>query len=153
MSQICHIYHIVFCTQYSQKRIAVEHKSDLYLYMLSMASRRYPKAHIIIMNGTANHIHLLVKCVGDVSIPDLVRDLKRTGSYFMKHVHPEWFPLFTKWKSEYASFTCSPLGVNDVVNYIKNQEEHHREGKVRDELMRMCKMADIDAPETSDDED
>jgi len=76
------------------------------------------------MNGTPNHIHMLIDLHSQQNLADLVRDMKRASNLWMK-THREWFPDFDGWEHEYAAFSVSKPDQNAVINYIKSQEEHH----------------------------
>jgi len=150
MSNVCNVYHIVFGTYRSQMRISEEHKKDLYNYMCGVIFRQCPKASVLAINGIPNHIHILIKSQTFEDIPSLVRDLKRASSYFMKELHADWFPLFVKWKSEYASFSCSTYGLERLIDYINNQNVHHRVRTYKNEMIALCNRADIQFYDTGD---
>ena len=55
---------------------------------------------------------------------DFLRDIKASSSFWMKN--SKLFPSFTGWEEGYGSFTCSYRDVNMLIEYIKNQQEHHK---------------------------
>jgi hypothetical protein len=52
-----------------------------------------------------------------------MRELKVSTSVWMKE--RGLFPLFDGWADGYGSFTCSYMDLGDLIDYIKNQQEHH----------------------------
>jgi putative transposase len=46
---------------------------------------------------------------------------------------PTIFPSFNGWADGYGSFTCSYSDLASLVDYIKNQKEHHRKKSFEDE--------------------
>jgi len=142
MSIICFYYHIVICTKYRKMTINDLHKHDLYRYLNGVMKKS--DAHVLAMNGTANHIHILIKCERSVDISALVRNIKLAAHHFMRKMHPQWFPTFTEWSPEYAAFSCSTHNRDRIINYISNQERHHYGRTLEDELKAIYQRAGID---------
>jgi putative transposase len=40
-----------------------------------------------------------------------------------------------EWQQGFGAFTCNPAELNTIINYIKNQEEHHNTKKFKDEYI------------------
>jgi hypothetical protein len=55
---------------------------------------------------------------------DFMRDVKVSTSLWMKR--SGLFPAFKGWAEGYGSFTCSYKDMGRLVEYIKNQKEHHK---------------------------
>jgi hypothetical protein len=47
------------------------------------------------------------------------------------------FPEFEAWQEGYGAFTYSVREKDMIINYIKNQKEHHRKETFHDELKRL----------------
>ena len=47
------------------------------------------------------------------------------------------FPAFANWQDGYGAFTVSHADKDEVVEYIKDQEQHHKRVTFRDELRGM----------------
>jgi REP element-mobilizing transposase RayT len=97
------------------------------------------------INGMADHAHLLVLLPPTIAMADALRALKANTS---KWVHESW-PEQSKftWQSGYSAFSVSESGVNDVVRYIENQEEHHRKFSYQEELLSLFKKHEIEYDE------
>ena len=74
--------HIVFSTKNRADLIAPEIENDLFGYMHGICENNGAK--LIIANGTANHIHLLVSLPKKIDIPELIGDIKRDSSSWIK---------------------------------------------------------------------
>lgn len=70
-----------------------------------------------------DHIHMLVDIHPTNSVSDFMRDLKEASSKWLKQ-NPN-FPLFEFWGEGYAAFTYSIKEKETIIEYIKNQKEHH----------------------------
>jgi putative transposase len=55
---------------------------------------------------------------------DLVRDIKTSSSIWIKK--SKLFPLFAGWSEGYGSFTCSYRDLDMLIEYVKNQQNHHK---------------------------
>jgi len=92
-----------------------------------------------IVGGVEDHVHLLaslrpVHCLGDV-----MRDLKKDSTNWVKENLDRTFA----WQEGYAAFTVSPSGTSAVRNYIANQEAHHGRHLFVDELRELLGKAGI----------
>jgi hypothetical protein len=75
----------------------------------------------------------------------LVKDIKLASSDFIKEKN--LFPGFERWQDGYGAFTLSIHGKADLVQYIKDQEEHHRHKTYREELIELLTEFGVDFDE------
>ena len=58
------------------------------------------------------------------------------------------FPQFSRvWGIKYCALTYSYRNKEMIINYIKNQQEHHKKESFRDEIKRIFREAGIDLDE------
>ena len=57
------------------------------------------------------------------------------------------FPAFDSWQDGYGAFTYSQKEKDHVIDYIKNQKEHHKKESYFDEYRRLLKEFDIEFEE------
>jgi REP element-mobilizing transposase RayT len=97
------------------------------------------------INGTADHVHLLVRLPGMLALAEALRILKANSSKWVN----ETFSLRRKfaWQIGYAGFSGSQSNVPTVVKYIGNQEAHHRRVSFQDELRQYLKKHGIEDDE------
>ena len=74
--------HVVFSTKNRADLIAPEIEDELLKYFHCIIENNGAK--LIIANGTANHVHLLISFGKKVNIPELVGDIKRDSSKWVK---------------------------------------------------------------------
>ena len=97
-----HLYHIVFSTKDREPWLKPEHRDRLYKYVSGVARNHH--AQVLAPNGTADHVHLLLRLEPEVAVSDLARDIKANSSSVrqtFKELHG------FAWQAGYASFTVS----------------------------------------------
>jgi REP element-mobilizing transposase RayT len=79
---------------------------------------------VLALNGTVDHVHLVISTTATIAIADLVKQIKGVSSHFVNEVlRPE---TQFKWQGGYGAFTVSRWDLPIVVGYVKKQKEHHR---------------------------
>ena len=85
----------------------------------------------VIINGMAEHVHILMLLPSDKSISELLRIVKSNSSKWMH----EQFPSMCEfgWQNGYAALGVSESIAESVRQYIRAQEEHHRKKSFAEE--------------------
>ncbi len=78
---------------------------------------------VLALNGTADHVHVVLIIPPTATIADLVKNLKGSSSHFVNEVLRPELPF--KWQGSYGAFTVSRWDLEQVVGYVKNQKQHH----------------------------
>jgi putative transposase len=124
------LYHIVFRTKNSKNTIPEAHEKELYAYLMGIINNK--KSTLYRIGGTANHIHLLIDLHPTIALSDFMKELKEYSSKWMaKNLH---FPHFEGWAVSFAGFTYNLKEKETIINYIKNQKEHHKSVSFEEEL-------------------
>lgn len=76
---------------------------------------------------------------------DFVKDIKVSTSIWMKSSN--FFPVFNGWAVGYGSFTCSYSDLDRLIEYIKNQQEHHKKISFEEEYMKLLRECGISPDE------
>jgi len=138
------LYHIVFRTKNSKKTLAQEHINELYAYILGTIKNK--NCFLYRINGMEDHIHLLSDLHPNIALADYLRDIKTSSSIWLKQSGK--FSAFEGWADGYAALTYAWRDKDMIVNYIKNQQEHHKEESFEDELRRLLKEHGMEVNET-----
>ncbi len=136
MSKVQNNIHIIFNTLSRKRTISEESQEALYRYITRFCKSK--KVHIYQVNGTTNHVHLLIELPSAIALTDFVRDLKKETSKWMSS--SGLFTDFEGWGKEYGAFSVSPTARDNVVKYIKNQKVHHAVKSFDDEFREFCSM-------------
>lgn len=135
--------HIVFSTKNRADLIHPEIEDGLFGYIHGIVENN--NAKLIIANGTTNHIHLLVSLPKKIYIPDLVGDIKRDSSVWIKEQSLQFSNFY--WQRGYGAFSVGQLEIDKVKNYIARQKEHHKEKDFKNEFRGMLIKYDVEYDE------
>ncbi len=130
---------IVFAVKGRANHIPAPHKAELHKYITGIVKNKRQK--LLAVNSVPNHIHVLVAMTPDVSISDLVRDIKRSSSLFINERN--WIRGRFSWQEGFGAFSYSQSHVDVVKRYIENQEEHHKKMSFREEYETLLKKNEI----------
>ncbi len=96
---------------------------------------------LIRAGGPADHLHLAVSMASQPSVADLVRDVKANSS---KWIHQTFDNMGDfAWQDGYAAFSVSHSGMGRVMDYIRQQDEHHRRLSFDEELIALLKRHEV----------
>lgn len=116
------LYHIVFSTKNRARSLSNEESTELYKYIWGIIKNH--NCHLYRINGVEDHIHIVCDLHPSCKLSDLIKDVKVASSLWVKNSRR--FPDFTGWADGYAAITLSIKEKDTVINYIKNQREHHK---------------------------
>ena len=115
------LYQLVFGTKNHERTLDEECRPELFKYISGILENK--NCHLCQINRVEDHLRILTHIHPSVSLADLIKDIKVAGSKFIKE--KIIFPNFKGWQDGYGAFAYSLNRKDVLVNYIKNQEEHH----------------------------
>jgi REP element-mobilizing transposase RayT len=98
-----------------------------------------------IVGGVEDHIHMLSTLSRTCPVAELVKEVKRGSSLWLKTKTPDLIEF--GWQSGYGVFSIGFSEVETVRRYIAGQEEHHRTVSFKDEFREFLKRYEIDFDE------
>jgi putative transposase len=96
----------------------------------------------IIVNGVADHVHVFVGLKPSMNISDLVRDIKNNSSNFIND--QQFIKGKFSWQEGYGAFSYAHSQIDNVYQYILNQEEHHRKKTFKKEYIDFLQKFEIE---------
>ena len=117
--------------------IKPEFRSELFAYLGGIVREMHGTA--LIISGTADHVHMLVRTRPARAPAELACVVKTNSS---RWVREKWSPNFG-WQTGYGVFSVSESNVTAVRKYIANQEEHHKKHSFQDEFRAFLKKNGI----------
>ena len=134
------LYQIVFSTKNREHSLTDEHRETLYKYMWGVLKNK--KCHLYRIGGVSNHIHIITDLHPSISLASLVKDLKIAISEHIKSM--QLFQNFNGWQDGYGAFTYSIKAKDQLIEYVKNQEQHHKTQTFRDEFLELLHEHNIE---------
>src|SRR5262245_59119810 len=143
MSQsLSRIYlHIVFSTkgrrQYFQD---ADLRTELHNYLGGTC--RNLECPSLCVGGVDDHVHILCRLSRTFTVAELVRELKRESSKWLKTKSTELLDFH--WQDGYGAFSVSHSNVETVRKYIAQQAKHHRSETFQDEFRHLLRLHEIE---------
>jgi putative transposase len=135
--------HIVFAVKGRANLLRKEHKEELHKYITGIIHNKKQKLYAI--NSMPDHIHILISIRPDISISDLVRDIKNNSSKFINT--KRWIRGKFRWQKGYGAFSYGHSQIDTIVRYINNQEQHHAVRRFRKEYLALLNKYNIEYDE------
>ena len=129
--------HVVFSTKHRAPRLndrVLRDRTHAYLVGTCQELDSQPLA----VGGIEDHVHILCRLSKTLSPSDLVRELKRESSKWLKQQDPDLADFY--WQNGYGVFSISPGHVEPLKAYIARQEEHHHGETFQDEFLRILAL-------------
>ena len=134
---------IVFTVQGRQNLLPKNHRNELHQYITGIVSNRNQK--LLSIFAMPDHLHLLVGIKPNISISDLVRDIKAGSSKFISDHN--WVNGKFSWQEGFGAFSYSKSQIDNVIHYITNQEQHHKKRTFKEEYIEFLRKYEIEYDE------
>jgi len=132
--------HCVFAVKGRDNLIKKNFRDDLHKYMSGIL--RNDNAYPLAVGGWKDHVHVFFELHPDSKIADLMRMLKATSSKWIND--NKLMNVKFQWQKGYGAFSYSRSQRNDVINYIINQEQHHKKKTFKEEYFDLLKKFEIE---------
>ena len=134
-------FHLVFSTKNRKNYIHQDIENRVWSYIGGIARKHNLTA--LQIGGIENHIHALVISKPTIEPSLIPKWLKGESSKWIK----DEFSFNFSWQDGYGIFSVSKSNVEKVIEYIKNQREHHLKQHFEDEYVELLKLHDVDYDE------
>lgn len=114
-------------------------RDEVFKYMAGIIKHKNQKP--IIVNGVADHVHVFVGLRPVMGISDLARDIKNNSSNFINE--QKFLKGKFSWQEGYGAFSYAHSQIENVFQYILNQEEHHRNKSFKEEYIDFLQKFEI----------
>ena len=131
---------LVFSPHGRENVIPVKHNEELQKYTTGIIQNK--KHKLLAIKYMRDHVHILIGYQPSQPLPYLVRDIKANTSRFINE--NKWLPGRFQWQEGYGAFSYSHSQINDVAQYINNQEEHHKRASFKDEYMKLLEKFEVE---------
>jgi putative transposase len=128
------VIHLVFSTKSRHQLLRDEERGQLHAYISGILKNH--DSPLLEINSVRDHIHILFAQSKTHAPAKIVEQVKSASSAWIKTLDA-WYSGFA-WQSGYGEFSVSPIQVEAVREYIRQQAEHHRQEDFQTEYRRFC---------------
>jgi len=129
----------VFTVQNRDCIISNRWKNDLYKYITGIVQNNNHK--LLSIGGMPDHIHILIGLRPSQSLSDLMQDIKGDSSKWINN--NRLVKGRFSWQEGYGAFSYSKKELKNVINYINNQEFHHKNKRFTSEYLELLEENEI----------
>lgn len=133
MSHTLDIQHFVFATKSRRPVIPMLAREHLYRMIWHLLKER--RCTLYRINGIEDHVHMVVNVHSSISKAKLIQEIKSHTSQWMRK--SGLFPDFDGWCDGFFSESKDPMSLDTIINYVRNQEVHHKGEGCKEELEKL----------------
>lgn len=133
----------VMAVKYRASLIQPDWKDQLQKYITGIVQNYGHK--MLAINNMPDHLHMFFGFRPNQSLSDLMRIVKSESSGWINDKH--FTPAVFNWQEGYGAFSYSRSQAPRVVEYVMNQEEHHRHKTFLEEYEQFLKQFEVDYDE------
>jgi putative transposase len=132
--------HVVFAVSQRICVIGPSWREDLQKYITGIVTGNGQK--LIAIYCMPDHAHILLGLKPDIAPSDLIRDIKAGST---NHINGQkWLGCRFSWQEGFGAFSVSRENLQSVIDYIQNQEAHHRISSFREEYLAFLDKHDVE---------
>ncbi len=133
-------FHIVFSTKHRDPLIDEYLEPELHRYISGIISGE--GGQVLAINGTDDHLHIVVKLKPKHVAPDLLKKIKANSSKWVND-HRKIDGRYS-WQVGYGIFSVSQSQLDKVILYVKNQKQHHQTKTFQEEFVILLEKNGIE---------
>ena len=137
------VVHVVFSTKNREPFLATTIRKDLFAYLVGILNSS--GCPTLAINGTEDHVHVLTVMSKTMTLSEMLQKMKGGSSHWLNQQAAT--KTHFAWQAGYGAFSVSESQISKVVDYIADQEEHHRKMTFQDELISLLKKHKIEFDE------
>lgn len=133
----------VFAVKGRDNILSSNFRNQLFEYIAGILrnNKQYPLA----INGCKDHVHIFFELNPNTSLSDVLELVKSNSSRWINSNH--FLKGRFEWQRGYSGFTYSKSQRNNVIQYIMNQENHHKSQTFREEYLEILRKFDMEYDE------
>ena len=128
------VVHLVFSTTHRRPLLRDQERDQLHAYIAGVLKNH--DSPLIQINSVSDHIHILFAQSKNHVPVKIVEQVKTSSSVWIKTLDACYSDF--SWQTGYGEFSVSPMHVEAVREYIRNQAEHHEQEDFQTEYRRFC---------------
>lgn len=135
--------HVVFATKFREALISPEWEERLHLYIIAIIQNS--KHKVLAINSASDHIHIFISMHPAEPLSELMRKVKGDSSEW---INKQKLTRKTfRWQEGFGAFSHNHSSIDNVVKYILNQKEHHKQQTFKDEYIKVLNEYQVEYDE------
>ena len=130
----------VFAVSGRLSLITEDFREELHKYITGIVRNKGQK--LISINGTSDHLHVLVGLKPAMALADLVRDIKSDSSDWVNRRKLARGKF--GWQEGYGAFSYGHSQLDMIIRYIQNQQAHHQKRSFKEEYLSFLRKFEIE---------
>jgi len=133
----------VFTVKGRKNFLPQEHDKLLHKFIRGIVEKR--KSTLLAINNMPDHMHILVSVNPNYSFAKFIQEIKGGSAKYIND--QKWIKGKFQWQAGYGAFSYSKSHIDDVVNYINDQQKHHQNKSFREEFLEFLDKFQINYDE------
>ncbi|MBD2754457.1 IS200/IS605 family transposase [Spirosoma validum] len=134
---------LVFAVKGRENLIKEEFRDELEKYICGIVNGKSQK--VLALYCMPDHTHLLLSVKPNISLSDLVRDIKANSSAWIND--RKLLKNKFNWQEGFGAFSYSKSHLDNVINYILSQPVHHQKRSFKDEYLAFLEKFEVEYDE------
>ena len=130
---------IIFACKSRESLIKKDWEEELFKYITGIVQNKGQK--MLAINGVSDHVHFLIGMNPSCCLSDLIREIKKSSNTFIKEKRFSKYKF--EWQQGYGAFSYSHSSLDNVISYIQNQKEHHKQKSFKEEYISFFKKFEV----------
>ena len=131
---------VVFAVKGRECVIHTSWEEELYKYISGIVRNKGQK--MLAINGMPDHLHFIIGMKPSCCLSDLVREIKKSSNDFINE--KKFLKYKFSWQEGYGAFSYSHSALDNVIQYVNNQKEHHRKISFKDEYKEFLEKFEVE---------
>ena len=138
------LVHLVYSTKARMPWLTQSVRDNLFAYQAGIYKQWESPA--LLIGGVDDHVHALFSLSRNFPLKKIVEEVKKSSSKWMKTSEGTGNKDFS-WQAGYGAFSVSQSNVKAVLEYIRNQEQHHARTTFKDEFRMLLNRHELEFDE------
>ncbi len=131
---------VVFAVKGRECVIHTSWEEELYKYISGIVRNKGQK--MLAINGMPDHLHFIIGMKPSCCLSDLVREIKKSSNDFINEKKFSKYKF--SWQEGYGAFSYSHSALDNVIQYVNNQKEHHRKISFKEEYKEFLEKFEVE---------
>ena len=135
------LYQFVFGSKNHLPFLSSENQNILFAYIAGILKKK--ACHSYIVGGASNHVQIITHIHPVLCSAYLIKDIKEATHALILRERQR-FPNSPGWQVGYSGFTYHISSKDKLINYVRNQAEHHKTVSYKSELISLLEENGVD---------